>query len=146
MAIVACPNCGARNRVEDRGQGVRPFCGRCGTGLETPAAAAVPVEVTDATFREKVLSAGPRPVLLDCWAEWCGPCRMLAPTLDRLAAEAGGRYVIAKLNIDENPRVRQEFGISSIPTLLIFKDGALVDQLMGVQPKRVIEEKLRAYV
>ena len=145
MAIVTCPSCGARNRVEDRGQGVRPFCGRCGAGLEVPGGAAGPVEVTDSDFGEVVLRAGPRPVLVDCWAEWCGPCRMLAPTLDRLAEEAAGRYVVAKLNVDENPRVAQQFGIASIPALLIFKNGQLVDQLIGVQPKRVIEEKLRAH-
>ena len=149
MAIVACPSCGARNRVEDRGEAVRPFCGRCGTKLGAPGASeapTVPVEVTDATFAERVLHAGPRPVLLDCWAEWCGPCRMLAPTLDRLAAESGGRYLIAKLNIDENPRTREQFRVSSIPALLIFKNGTLVDQLLGAQPKRAIEEKLAAYV
>jgi thioredoxin len=98
--------------------------------------------VTDATFRQEVLEASGVPVLLDCWAEWCGPCRMLAPVLDELAAEANGRYLIAKLNVDENPRTAFEFNISSLPTLLIFKNGALVDRIIGAQSKQAISARL----
>jgi thioredoxin 2 len=140
MSIVACPGCGAKNRVEDRGPGIRAVCGRCGQSL--PAGDGKPLELTDATFAAALQSAGAKPVLVDCWAPWCGPCRMLGPVIDRLAAEAGEQYVIAKLNVDQNPQVAARFGIQSIPTLLIFKHGELVDQLLGVQDRRAIEAAL----
>jgi thioredoxin len=101
-----------------------------------------PRVVTDATFAREVLHTGARPVLLDCWAEWCGPCRMLTPVLDQLASESKGQYIIAKLNVDENPQTAAQFGIRSIPTMLIFKNGTLVDRLVGVQPKEAIAARL----
>ena len=151
MAIVTCARCGARNRVDERAaQRQQAVCGQCGAELKLDGDGARagadssgrPVAVTDATFEQVVLSAGAVPVLLDCWAEWCGPCRMIAPTLDQLAAEAGGRYKIAKLNVDDNPRTAAQFGIRSIPTLLIFKHGQLVDRLVGAHPKQTIAAKL----
>jgi thioredoxin len=99
--------------------------------------------VTDATFSREVLERRGVPVLMDCWAEWCGPCHMVAPVLDELAMEANGRYLITKLNVDENPRTASEFNIRSIPTMLIFKDGALVDRIVGVQPKQAIAARLK---
>jgi thioredoxin 1 len=84
------------------------------------------------------------PVLVDCWAEWCGPCRMIAPVLDQLAAESGGRYKIAKLNVDENPQTSAQFQIRSIPTMLIFKHGKMVDQIVGAVPKQAIAARLQA--
>jgi thioredoxin 2 len=152
MAVVTCPNCGAKNRVDERrAQQEQPKCGKCGTPLPAGAAASGaggnghPVEVTDATFQQEVLGAGPTPVLLDCWAPWCGPCRMLAPTLEQLAGESNGRYVIAKLNTDENPRIASQFKIDAIPTMLIFKNGQLVDRITGLAPKQAIAQKLAAY-
>lgn len=150
MAVVTCPNCGAKNRVQDSAgaMGLRPVCGRCGAALEAGGAAGAahgtgkPLNVTDSTFATAVLGTKGVPVLLDCWAEWCGPCRMIAPVLDELAAEAGGRYVVAKLNVDENPRTAAQFDIRSIPTMLIFRDGALVDRIVGAQPKPAILSKL----
>jgi thioredoxin len=131
----------------------RPVCGKCGAALDLAAGAeggggggadtGRPRTVTDATFKREVLAAGELPVLVDCWAEWCGPCRMIAPVLDQLAAESGGRYLIAKLNVDENPRTSAEFHIQSIPTLLVFKNGALVDRMVGVQSKQAIAARLR---
>jgi thioredoxin len=146
MAIVTCGGCGARNRVDEgRAASQQPVCGRCGAALEASAASSAPsepVEVTDATFNDLLRSAGSKPVLVDLWAPWCPPCRALAPVIHALAAEAGGRYVIAKLNTQENPSIPQQFGIQGIPTLLIFKNGALVDQLVGLQPREAIEAKL----
>lgn len=144
MAIIACPNCHAKNRVEDRGPGVRPVCGRC--GAELPAADSMPLELTDATLEAAVRDAGTRPLLVDCWAEWCGPCRALAPVLESLAAESGGRYVIAKLDIDANPRTASQYNVRSIPMMLIFKNGALVDQLTGLQPKPAILARLNKHL
>jgi thioredoxin len=133
---------------ERRARQEQPKCGKCGTPLPAEAEAGGnghPVEVTDATFKQEVLGAGAKPVLLDCWAPWCGPCRMLAPTLDQLAQESGGRYRIAKLNTDENPRTASQFKIDAIPTMLIFKNGQLVDRITGLAPKQAIVQKLAAY-
>ena len=144
MTVVTCSSCGAKNRVDEGAAARRqPVCGRCGAELKVSADAGKPRTVTDATFAREVLEARGIPVLLDCWAEWCGPCRMIAPVLDELAAEAHGRYLIAKLNVDENPLTASEFNIRSIPTMLIFKNGALVDRLVGVQPKQAIAARLK---
>jgi thioredoxin len=102
------------------------------------------VEVSDESFTRDVLGAGETPVLVDCWAPWCPPCRAIAPTLDQLAAESRGRYVIAKLNVDENPRTAGQYRIQGIPTLLLFKNGKLVDQIVGLAPKPAIAQKLAA--
>ena len=151
MPIISCQNCGASNRVDERAAaGRKAVCGRCGVALGDAAAAgadgdgaAHPVNVTDATFAREVLGAGAPPVLVDFWAVWCGPCRMIAPVLDELASEAGGRYRVAKLNVDENPQTSAQFGVQSIPTLLIFKNGSLVDRMIGVQSKQAIAARLR---
>jgi thioredoxin len=147
MAVVTCANCGAKNRVDAKAAAERqPVCGRCGAAFNQNASTAYtskPITVTDATFAGEVLGASGVPVLLDCWAEWCGPCRMIAPVLDELAAESDGRYRIAKLNVDDNPRTAAQFNIRSIPTMLIFKNGALVDRIVGAQPKQAIAARLR---
>jgi thioredoxin len=100
--------------------------------------------VTDATFQREILQAKGQPVLVDCWAPWCGPCRMVGPIMDQLAAESQGRYRIAKLNVDENPVTAAQYQIASIPTMLIFRDGKLIDRIIGAQPKQAIEQHLRA--
>ena len=149
MSIVACRQCGARNRVDEGAALVRqPVCGKCGAALEAAAASdefdtSRPLKVTDESFARAVQAAGSRPLLLDCWAEWCGPCRMLAPVLDKLAAESGGKYIIAKLNVDENPRTAAQFRVQSIPTMLIFRHGALVDRMVGVQSREAIAARLK---
>jgi thioredoxin len=141
--IVRCAECGANNRVKEV-KGRQPVCGRCGATLDASASqTSTPRTVTDATFKREVLEARGIPVLLDCWADWCRPCHMLAPVLDELAAESNGRYLIMKLNVDENPVVASQFDVRSIPTMLIFRDGALVDRLIGVQPKQAIASRLR---
>jgi len=103
-----------------------------------------PLRVTDATFAETLKDE--RPVLVDFWAAWCGPCRMIAPRLDRLAKELGDQVLITKLNVDENQRTSQQFRVMSIPTLLIFKGGRVVDTIVGAQSGTVIKRKLMAHV
>jgi thioredoxin len=144
MTIITCPKCGAKNRIDERrATTMQPVCGRCHAKLDVTAPATVsPLEVTDATFAREVLGAG-KPVLVDAWAAWCGPCKMIAPTIDQLARESSGRYTVAKLDVDANPRTAAQFNISSIPTLLIFKNGQLVDRLVGLQPKPAIEARLK---
>jgi len=149
MEIQVCPKCGAKNRVDEfAARSSQPVCGKCGATLDSQAGTdRRPQVVTDASFERDVIEgSSTRPVLVDAWAEWCGPCRMIAPALDQLAAESGGRYKIAKLNVDENPRTSAQFGIRSIPTLLIFKNGKLVDQIIGAQPKQAIAARLAKHV
>ena len=100
-----------------------------------------PVVVTDETFEEEVEKSS-LPVLVDCWAPWCGPCKMLEPTIDQLAEDLDGTVKVAKLNVDDCPKTAQKFAIMSIPTILIVKDGKVVDKMVGVQPKATIEEHL----
>lgn len=147
MAILTCPKCGARNRVEERGENVRAVCGRCGTKLDALApGGGKPIEITDDNFSEQVLSAKDIPVLVDCWATWCPPCRALAPTIDQLAAESAGKYVIGKLDVDKNQRTASDFKIEAIPTMLIFMNGKLVDRIHGLEKKQAIEFRLAALV
>ena len=150
MAIQVCPNCGTRNRVNETiALAHRPICGKCSAPLtdQRDAGDAKPQAVSDASFAAEVIEASSaKPVLVDAWAEWCGPCRMIAPVLEQLAAESNGKYKIAKLNVDENPRTAAQFNIRSIPTLLIFKNGGLVDQIVGVQPKQSIAARLASHL
>jgi thioredoxin len=155
MAVVTCPNCGAKNRVdESKSDRLQPVCGKCGQKLPSPSSAASgasadtshPVTLTDATLQAALEGAGPMPVLVDAWAPWCGPCRAIAPVMDQLAAESGGRYVVAKLNVDENPRTATQYHIDAIPAMLLFKNGKLVEKIVGLQPKQAIAAKLAQHV
>ena len=148
MQVVVCSHCGAKNRIdESRLATSEAKCGRCGEMLNGIAASneqdSQPVNITDQTFEREVLQTTGRPVLVDCWAPWCPPCRAIAPLLDQLAAESNGSYRIVKVNVDENPQISSRFQIASIPTMLIFKDGKLIDRLIGAHPKQTIAERLR---
>jgi thioredoxin 1 len=98
------------------------------------------IEITDANFNELINSD--KPVLVDFWAEWCGPCQMLGPVVEELAGEMAGKAIIGKLNVDENPNVTAQFGVRSIPTLLVFKNGALINKQVGVVPKATLAKLL----
>jgi thioredoxin 2 len=144
--LVKCPSCGATNRLPPPQPGRAAVCGKCKTRLDPLAAgplAAGPLRVTDSTFADEV-ERNPLPVLLDLWADWCGPCRMLSPTIEQLSSELSGRVAVAKLNIDENPATASRFGVRSIPMLLLLKGGREVDRLVGVQPKQEILRHIEA--
>jgi thioredoxin 1 len=113
--------------------------------LNTPFAMADAkyVTLTDANFNDHVVNSD-KPVLVDFWATWCGPCRAIAPTIEQVASEFDGRAVVGKVDVDENPDVAMQYGVRSIPTLLFFKNGQVVDQLIGAVPKKVLAEKLEA--
>lgn len=100
---------------------------------------------TESGFQSDVLDSS-QPILVDFWAEWCGPCHVMAPVIDDLATEFAGRVTVGKVNVDDEPALAAQYSIRSIPTLLVFKDGQLVDQAVGVVPKQVLVEKLRALV
>ena len=102
------------------------------------------IELNDATFGEAIKSD--KPVLVDFWAEWCGPCRMIGPMVEELANDYEGKAVVAKLNVDENPETTAKFGVRNIPTLLVFKNGQIVDKQIGAVPKSVLAQKLQAQV
>ena len=139
--MVPCPRCGAVNRVPlaPVREGRDPVCGKCKTPL--PVDTGRPVTVTDATFAAEV-ERSPLPVLVDLWAPWCGPCHVVAPVLDQIAAEMAGRVRVAKLNVDDNPRTAARFAVQGIPTLLVIKGGQEVDRIVGVQPKPEIVRRL----
>jgi thioredoxin 2 len=138
--VIQCSNCGAKNRVppEKLERGLLPVCGRCKKPL---SADNKPLTVTDATFSAEVERAA-LPVLVDLWAPWCGPCRMISPILEALAAEMAGRIRVAKLNIDDNPVTTARFNIQSIPALLIFRGGKEIDRMVGARPKSEIVRRL----
>lgn len=142
--LIRCPQCGTTNRVSDEklAQGLRPVCGHCKAPLPVDGR---PITVTDATFAAQV-EQSPLPVLLDLWAPWCGPCKMVAPVVEQLAAEMAGRLRVAKLNIDENPSIAVRFNASSIPTLLVLDHGREVDRIIGAQPKGTILRRLERWV
>lgn len=102
-----------------------------------------PIAVTDDSFESDVLMSD-TPVLVDFWAEWCGPCRALAPTIDELSEDFGGRLKVVKLNVDENPLSASSFGIRSIPTLIIFEGGVEKDRILGALPKKNIEQAVQS--
>jgi len=106
---------------------------------------AKPVQVTDQTFDETVINAE-QLVLVDFWAEWCTPCKMIAPVLEELATELDGQLVIGKLDVDENPDTSAAYGVLSIPTLLLFKDGEPVDRIVGAQPKAQLLKRLQPHL
>jgi thioredoxin 2 len=139
--LIRCQTCGATNRAPRAKltEGLEPVCGRCKTPLSLLR---TPVVVTDATFSADV-ERSPVPVLLDMWAEWCGPCRMIAPVIEELGREMEGRVRIAKMDVDKNPLTASRFNVRTIPTLLVLKAGREIDRIIGVQPKSEIVKRLQ---
>ena len=137
--LIRCAACGTMNRVP-AAPGRQAICGRC----KRPLGRVAPVKVTDATFATEVEQSS-LPVVLDLWAAWCGPCRMLEPVIAQLAQEMAGRLRFAKLNVDENPATASRFNVQSIPTLLVLKGGKEIDRIVGAQPKVEIARRLERH-
>ena len=138
-SMVYCTKCGTKNRIPLNRLSDGPVCGRCREPLQKVTAYDRPLDISDRTFNEEVIRHS-GPVLVDCWAPWCGPCRMVAPALEQLARGYAGRIKITKLNVDENPLTASQFSVQSIPTMLLFLNGKLVDTLVGALPKQEIEK------
>ena len=143
--IIRCTNCGAKNRIPEIRLKDRPVCGRCHSLLPESHVFDSPVIVSDKIFNHEIISS-PVPVLLDCWAPWCGPCRTIGPIIDQLAKEFAGKIKFAKLNVDENPATSAKYNIMSIPTMVLFKDGKVVNSLVGALSKAEIENHLRSLI
>jgi len=104
-----------------------------------------PLELTDANFQQEVLKSE-KPVLVDFWAVWCGPCRMIAPVVEEIAKEYQGKLKVGKLDVDHNPETAMQFGVRSIPTLLVFKGGRVVEQIVGALPRKSLLDKVTPHL
>lgn len=133
-ATIGCPHCGRLNRVDLSRAGDRPKCGVCGQPISLDR----PLALSDATF-DRVVADSPVPVVVDFYADWCGPCKMMAPILDKVTAERTGDALFAKLDTDRNPGVSRRFGISSIPTTIAFVRGREVARRMGAMPRSQLD-------
>jgi thioredoxin 2 len=138
MDIVVCPQCSSKNRLKQPPKGQLPACGKCGATLPWL------VQATDASFQAELDTE--LPVLVDFWAPWCGPCRMIAPVLEELSRELAGKLKIVKLNVDDNPRVAGAFRVQSIPMLIVFKGGEVTETFVGAMPKGAMLARLKPHL
>lgn len=135
--ITPCPHCGAKNRLGKPPAGQVPVCGACKNPLPWL------VEAQAGLAGELEASV---PVLVDFWAEWCGPCRMVAPVLEEIARDYAGKLKIVKLNVDHHPVASQAYNVSSIPTLMLFKNGQPIERVVGALPKQGLLERLKPHI
>ena len=133
--ITTCSNCGQKNRIAFEKLGHAARCGQC---KQEVRADAVPLEVGSTADFEQLVSRSAVPVIVDYWAPWCGPCRMVSPELEKLAAERAGRLKLVKVNSDDAPRLSQRFQVQAIPTLLVMRDGKVLANQVGAAPARVL--------
>jgi len=142
-AIVICSSCGTKNRIPVARISEDPVCGRCKSPLDTSSVNTTPMIVTDNTFDLEVMAHNTG-VVMDCWAPWCGHCKSMDPVLSALALEYAGRIKVVKLNVDENPAVTSRFRVMSLPSLLFFKGGKVVDTTVGAVSRHEVETRLKA--
>ena len=133
MPIIACPSCNARNRVGAIAQGI-PRCPRCKSELPWV------VDADTETFGAETTASVP--VVVDLWAAWCGPCRMISPVLEHLARHHAGHLKVVKVDVDDNPDLARQFGAQSIPLLVVIRDGQEVDRIVGAMPRAALEQRL----
>jgi thioredoxin 2 len=133
--VVQCTQCGRRNRVPAAASGV-PRCGNCKTVLPWIA------DADDESYGA-VVESSKLPVLLDLWAPWCGPCRIVSPVLEKLAAKYAGKIKLAKVNVDQSPRTQARFEVQGIPTLIVLKDGKVIERQTGASPEPALSEWLK---
>jgi len=135
--LVACPNCGKRNRLTYERLGQTFRCGQCHNDLPPPSA---PADVTSEAAFNGLTGRSPLPVLVDFWAPWCGPCKMVAPELDKVAEESAGQWLVAKVNTENFPGIAQRFRVSAIPMMALFKGGREVARKSGAMPAPAIRQ------
>jgi thioredoxin 2 len=136
-SVLTCPECGKKNRIRPNEHGT-PHCGSCGKALPWV------VDALDSTFALEAKSSVA--VLVDLWAPWCGPCRYVSPMLEELARDYAGRLKVVKVNVDQNPQVASAFDARSIPTLVVIRDGRMVDRVVGAMPKSDLTARLMPYL
>ncbi len=137
VSTLACASCGARNRIRPSARGA-PHCGTCGKPL------AWVVDANESTF--EIETRAQPTVVIDLWAPWCGPCRFVSPILDQLAHEYAGRLKVAKVNVDDNQGLARRFDAMSIPTLVVLRDGVVVDRIVGALPKPQLEAQIARHL
>src|SRR5258706_15883524 len=134
--VTTCPSCGQRNRIAFSRLGGETRCGKCHTALKPPGE---PIETPDAATFDAAIGQSDRPVVVDFWAPWCGPCRMVAPELAKVASRHAGKYLILKVNTDAIPELSERFAIRSIPTMAVFGGGREIGRTAGARPAADIE-------
>ena len=143
-SIVSCSNCGTKNRIPADKQHLGPKCGSCKSLIDIKQAA-IPVELDDSTF-VPFISKATKPVMVDFFSPTCGPCRMLSPVINNMARQFAGRVIIAKLDTTKNANIPSQFQIRGVPTLIFFKNGEKMDQLVGAVPEETLVQKLNQFV
>ncbi len=138
--IIRCPSCRTKNRIPVSRVDDAPNCGQCGVKLPGVELGKV-ITITDQSFDDEVFASG-LSVLVDCWAPWCAPCRMVGPILDELAKKYRTRLKIVKINMDENAQTSAKYHVMSIPTLMLVKNGKIVDTLVGALPREDLEQQI----